>query len=139
MAQVESMEVQDLGYQKVEEYFEDRDVEVVDTLLLNETIGEVKDNLRFLKEHGTDVHNIHQSYFHFFTTDQTPSFPKFVAWCADNYSLSERVIMDTTSSIVMCPIIPLAIRKKLSVPEDFTLKSQDYKEEYILYVSESPW
>ena len=32
----------------------------------------------------------------------------------------------------MCPISPLAIRKTLSVPEDFTLKYRDYKEEYII-------
>ena len=82
------MKVQDVEYQKVEENFEDRDVEVFDMLLLNGPIGDVKEKLRLLKEQGTGVHNIYQSYFHFFTTDQTPSCPKFVAWCADNCSLS---------------------------------------------------
>ena len=57
------MEVQGLEYQKVEEDFEDRDVEVFDTLLLNGLIGEVKEKLRLLKEQGTDVHNIHTSIF----------------------------------------------------------------------------
>ena len=71
MAQVETMEVQNLEYQKVEEDFEDRDVEVFDTLLLNRTIGEVKEKPRLLKEQGTDVHNIYQYYFHSFTTNQT--------------------------------------------------------------------
>ena len=59
MDQVESMEVRDLQYQKVEEDFEDRDVEVFDMLLLNGPIGEVKEKRRLLKEHGTDVHNIY--------------------------------------------------------------------------------
>ena len=52
------MEVRDLEYHKVEEAFEDRDVEVFDTLMLNGPIGEVKEKLRLLTEKGTDVHNI---------------------------------------------------------------------------------
>ena len=50
MAQVESMEVQDLEYQKVEEYFNDRDADVFDMLMLNGPIGEVKEKLIILKE-----------------------------------------------------------------------------------------
>ena len=100
-------------------------------LLLNGPIGNVKEKLRLFKEQGTDVHNIYQSYFHFFTTDQTSSCMEFVTWCADNYSLSERVIMDITSSTVLYPITPLSIRKTLSIHEYFTLKAQDYKEESI--------
>ena len=49
MAQVDNMEVQEPQYQKIEEAFEDRDVEVFDTLLLNGPIGEVKENLILLK------------------------------------------------------------------------------------------
>ena len=115
MAQVESMEVQDLEYQKVEESFKDRDVEVFDTLLLNGPISEVKEKIILLKEKGTNMHTIYQSYFHCFTTDQTPSCPEFMASCDDNYFLSKRVIMDTTNSIVMCSINPSAIRKTLWV------------------------
>ena len=59
MAESESMDIQNLEYQKVEEDFEYRDVEVFDTLLLNVPIGEVKEKLRLLKEQGTDVHNIY--------------------------------------------------------------------------------
>ena len=47
------MEVQALEYRKVEEDFEDRDVEVFDMILLNGSISEVKDNLRLLKEQET--------------------------------------------------------------------------------------
>ena len=50
MAQVESMEVQNLEYQKVEDVFENRDVEVFDTLMLNGPIGDVKEKIRMLKE-----------------------------------------------------------------------------------------
>ena len=59
MAQVESMEVQNLEYLKVEEAFENRDVEVFDMLLLNGLIGDVKENIRLFKEKGTNVHNSH--------------------------------------------------------------------------------
>ena len=40
--------------------------------------------------------------------------------------------MDTTKSKVLFPITPLVFRKTLSVPEDFSLKSQDYVEESIV-------
>ena len=69
-----------------------RDVEVFDTLLLNGPIGDVKEKIRLLKEQGIDVDNIYEYCFQFFTTDQTLNCIEFVAWCADNYSLSERVI-----------------------------------------------
>ena len=42
MAQVENVEAQNLEYQKVEELFEDIDVEVFDTILLNGPIAIVK-------------------------------------------------------------------------------------------------
>ena len=96
-------------------------------LWINGPIGEVKENLSLLKEQGNHVHNIYQSYFHFFATNQTLSCLEFVSWCVDNYSLSEKVVMDISSSKVLFSTSPLAIRKVLSVPEDFTLKAQDYK------------
>ena len=95
--------------------------------------------LRLLREQGTNTHNLHQSFFHFFATEKSPSFPEFISWCADKYSISERVIMDVTGSTVLYPISSLAIRKSLSIPNEFSLKSQDYSEESILqYFKESP-
>ena len=91
--------------------FEDRDVDVFYSILLNGPIDIVKKKLKLLKDQGTDIHNIYQSYFHFFTTDQTLKFPKFVDWCDDNYSLSERVIMDITKSEILCSTCPCSLEK----------------------------
>ena len=64
MAQVESVEAQSLEYQRVEELFEDRDVDsVFDTILLNGLIDVVKQRLNLLKDKGTDINNVYQSYF----------------------------------------------------------------------------
>ena len=79
MAQVDSMEVDNPKSQKIEEAFEDRDIEIFDTLLLNGPNSEVKEKLRLLKENGTDVHNIHQSFLHLFATNQTLDCPQFVS------------------------------------------------------------
>ena len=85
-----------------------------------------------LKDQGTDIHNLYQCYFHFFSTDQTLNYPEFVDWCADNYSLSKRLIMYVTSSKIPCPVNSLVIIKSLLVPDEFTLKSKDYNEESII-------
>ena len=66
MAQLESVEAQSLKYQKVEELFEYRDVEIFDTIMSNGPIDAIKQKLKLLKYQGTDIHNIYQSYFHFF-------------------------------------------------------------------------
>ena len=74
MAHVENVEAQNLGYQKVEELFEDRDLEVFDTILLNGPIDTIKKKLKLLKHQGTDIHNVYQYYLHFFTSHQSPNF-----------------------------------------------------------------
>ena len=50
MAQSESLEVQNLECLKVEEAFEDRDVQVFNTLLLHQPISDVKEKLSLLGE-----------------------------------------------------------------------------------------
>ena len=102
MAQVEKVDAQSLEYHKIEDLFLDRDAEVFDTMLLNGPVDTVKQKLMFLKYQGIDVHNVYQSYFHYFTTDQTLSCPNFIDWCANNYSLSGRLIMDINNSKMLC-------------------------------------
>ena len=93
MAQVEEVESSNIKYQIIEELFEDKDAKVFDTIFLNGPIDVVKPKLNLLKYQGTYIHNVYQSYFHYFTTDQTLNYPKFIDWCSINYS-SEREIMD---------------------------------------------
>ena len=75
MAHVESVEAQNLEYQNMKELFEDRDDEVFDTILLNGPIYTLTKKLKLLKYQGNNIHNIYQSYFHFFATDQTLNYP----------------------------------------------------------------
>ena len=75
MAHVESVEAQNLEYQKMKELFEDRDDEVFDTILLNRPIDTLTKKLKLLKYQGNNIHNIYQSYFHFFAIDQTLNYP----------------------------------------------------------------
>ena len=85
---VEVADSEELGvsYQKGEESFEDKNAEDLDTILLNETIETAKNKLKILKDQGNDTHGVFRSFFYFFSDNQTPSFPKFFKWCANNYS-----------------------------------------------------
>ena len=113
--------------------FEDKDAEVFDTIILNGPIDIVKQKLMFLKDQGKHVDNVYQPYFHYFTTNQTLSFPEFIDWIGNNYSLSGRVVMDITISKILFPVSPLVVRKTLSVHEEFTLNFKEYSEEYIVH------
>ena len=71
MSQSVDLEVQNLEFLKIEDAFIDRHTKVFDTLLLHGSIIEVKEKLRLLKYQGIDIHNLHQSIFHMFATEQT--------------------------------------------------------------------
>ena len=77
MDEIEVVEVADseeLGFycQKFEKRFEDKNVEVSDTILLNETIDMAKNKLKIFKDQGSDTHGVFRSFFYFFSVDQTP-------------------------------------------------------------------
>ena len=132
MAQMDNIEDQGLEYQKVEELLEDRNTDVFYLVLLNGPIEVVKQRLNVLKDQGTNIHNIYQSFFHLFSTEQTPSCLEFVDWCVNKYSMSERVIMNLDRSAILCPVNSSVVRQTLYVPEEFTLKDKYYSEESIL-------
>ena len=124
MDEIEVVEVEDseeLGVSclKVEESFEDKNAEVYDTILLNETIETDKIKLKILKDQGSDTHSIFRSFFYLFSVDQTPYFPEFVEWCANNYSATEGVVMDKPKSRILFPIHASVIHKTLSIPDGF--------------------
>ena len=63
-----------------------------------------KNKLKILKDQGSDTHGVFRSFFYFFSIDQTPNFPEFVKWCANNYSAAQEVIMDKPKSRILFPI-----------------------------------
>ena len=84
MDEVEEVEVWNLEYQRIEDIFEDKYLEIFDTILLNGPIKSVKTESRLLKDQGMEVHCIFNSYFHYFSTEKTLNFPNFFDWCACN-------------------------------------------------------
>ena len=73
---MENIETQGLEYRKVEELLEDRNANVFDPFLLNGPIKAMKQKLNFLRDQGTNLHNIYQSFFHLFATEKNLWFPK---------------------------------------------------------------
>ena len=138
MDDIEVVEVADneelgVSYQKDEKSFEDKNVEISNTILMNETIETTKNKLKILKDWGSDTHGVFKYFFYFFSIDQTPNFPEFVEWCVNNYSTAEGVIMNKTKSRILCHVQASIIHKALSVPGDFIPLSQEYKEENIMH------
>ena len=74
MDELEELMTQNLDYDKIEELFEDRDLDIFDTILLNEPVETVKNKLKLLKDQGTYMHDIYKSLFHHFSTHQTLNF-----------------------------------------------------------------
>ena len=78
MDSVEGVESQALEYQKIEEVFEDKHCEVFDTLLSSGSAYQLKYKLKVLMDQGAYVHGVYRSYFQFFCTEQTLSFPNLL-------------------------------------------------------------
>ena len=115
-----------------EESIIDKNANIFDTILVGEAIETTRGKLEFLKDRGRDTCGVFKSFFHFFSIGQTPHCPEFVEWCADNFSVTEGVIMNKSKSKILCPIQAFVIRKTLDIPDEFTHISQDYQEEDII-------
>ena len=68
MDEIEVVEVADseelvVSYQKEQKSFEEKNAEVSDTILLNETIEMAKNKLKILKDQGSDTHGVFRSFF----------------------------------------------------------------------------
>ena len=75
-----------VSYQRDENSFEDKNVEIANTIIMNETIEIAKDRLKVLKDQDNDTRGVFKSFFYFFSVNQTPNCPEFVEWCISNYS-----------------------------------------------------
>ena len=75
MAEMEYLEVQNLEYQNVEEFLEDKYSEIFDTILLNDNVETAKNKLNILKDQGIDTHGVFGSYLFYFFIEQTQNVP----------------------------------------------------------------
>ena len=102
MAEMEYLEVQNLQYQNVEKFLEDKYSEIFDIIMLNDNVETSKNKLKILKDQGIDTHGVFSSYLFYFFVEQTPNCPEFVECCVSNYYPSEGVIMDASRSKCFC-------------------------------------
>ena len=109
MAETEDSESQNLEFQEPREALTDKDTEVFDTIILNDSIEATWSKLKYLQLQGIDTHGVFRSFFFYFSIEKNPSCPEFIDWCMSNYSPSEGVIMDASRSRMMCPINSLNI------------------------------
>ena len=86
MAEVEDLEVHILKHHNAEESLEDKDSDIFDTILLNDSAEDVKSKLKTLKEQGIDTHGVLCSYLFYFSIEQTPNCQEFIKWCVNNYA-----------------------------------------------------
>ena len=128
MVEMEDLEVQNLEYQKVDEFLEDKDSKIFDIILLNDNIETSKNKLKILKDQGIDTHGVFSSFFFYFSIEQTQNCLDSIGWCASHYSHSEGVIMAAYSSKILCPVNSLVIQNTLLIPVDFSQISKEYKE-----------
>ena len=99
--------------------FEDKNIEITDTIRRNEIIETTKNRLKVLKDQGSNTHGVFKSFFYFFSVNQNPNCPEFVKWCISNLSENEGVIMDKLKSKILCPVDSPGICKALDVPHEF--------------------
>ena len=115
-----------------EEILVDENAEIFDTILVGEAIETTRGKLEIFKDWGGYTCGVFKSFFHFFSVGQTPHFPEFVEWCANNFSVAEGVIMNKSKSKILCSIQAFVICKTLHILDEFVHISQDYQEENII-------
>ena len=84
-----------------EEVIVDREGNIFDLVLSICSISPSKEWLWEFKTRGNDVLNVVGSLLYHFSIEKTLHFPEFVEWCVNNYSLTERVIMNSNTTIIL--------------------------------------
>jgi hypothetical protein len=69
-----------------------------------------------------------------YATELCFQFPKFIGWCAKQYTESERVVIDKNGSKVLCKIDAMSIRESLKITKSFSENFEPFDEEEIIRV-----
>ena len=63
MDEMKYLEFWNLECQNVEEFLEDKDSKIFDTILLNDNVETTKNKLKIIKDQGIDDHGVFSSFF----------------------------------------------------------------------------
>ena len=112
----------------------DRDRGIYDPFLSVGNVSVIKERFWRYNSQGKDILNARKSFLYYFTIEQTLPFPKFVEWCASNYSSSERVIVSRSTSKILCRIDAKAIRGFLNFPDNYPNSGESVNESVLAKV-----
>ena len=87
-----------------EEFLVDRDRSVCDPFLFVGSVSISKEKLWHYHSQGNDVLNVCKSFLYYFAIEQTLHFPEFAEWCAINYSPSQSIIVNRSTSRILCRV-----------------------------------
>ena len=71
---------------------------------------------------------------YYFSVKQTLHYPEFVEWCVNNYSPTERLIMNKNTTRILCQVNENVIHKVLNVPKIFPENTKALREETLVQV-----
>ena len=82
-------------------------------------VSHSKEHFWELNSQGEDVLNVHSSFLYNFYIQHTLHFLEFVEWCVNKYSFTERVIMNSGTTKILCEFNAIVFREVLILPENF--------------------
>ena len=82
-------------------------------------VSHSKERFWELNSQGEDVLNVHSSFLYNLYIQHTLHFLEFVEWCVNKYSFTERVIMNSGSTKILCEFNAIVFREVLILPENF--------------------
>ena len=97
-------------------------------------ISQSKEQLWSLKSEGIDVLNVWKSFMYYFSVKQTLYYPKFVEVCVNNYSPTERVIMNKNATRILFQVNANVIHEFLNVPSIFLENNESLSKETLVHV-----
>ena len=111
-----------------EEVVIDRERNFFDPIMSVCSVSVSKERLWQYNSQGNDILNVCSSFLYYFAIEQTLPFPKFVEWCVNSYSSSERVVMSHTTSKILCRVDAKSVREMLSLVDNFPISPESFNE-----------
>jgi hypothetical protein len=121
-----SMNEQDISSR--EETLIDRDFDIFDTEIMVSPISMSRSNL--LDNVGMFIPflEVAQASIIPYVIETVFPFPKFVSWCAEQYSQGERVILNKLGSEVLCKVDSPSLQHTLNIPYASPTVSDPFEE-----------